>query len=141
MPAILTNAQYVEVRAAIGVDISARDLPDRIIKLDLYQGEAERWARKLDVDASTRTGDTLRQLQTAIVLKIASVIIKAMPHLLEESFAVGENSRRQEVDVDARAEELAMRALDTINGYLNPDNVTESALPVFFDKACGRRGQ
>jgi hypothetical protein len=137
--AILTNSLFPEVRAAIGTDIGKRALPDKTIVLDLHKGEAERWARKLDTKWAERTGDELRQLQTAVVLKTASLVIKTMPQLLEERFGASEGFRRQAVDIDAKSEELGARALATINGYLNPDNVTELSLPTFFSKACGRR--
>lgn len=40
--AILTTADYDEVRAALSLDIDANDLPDSVIGRDVYQGAAER---------------------------------------------------------------------------------------------------
>jgi hypothetical protein len=140
MSAILTTAEYPEIRAVISLDVDQKALPNDVIALDPYQGEAERWAVRLDPQAATRTGATLRQLKTAIVFKIASFVVKAMPQLIEENFKVGEGFKRQSVDVDARAEDLAQRAADAMAAYLSPTPATKS-IPTLFTTAPGRRGR
>jgi hypothetical protein len=139
MASILTSAEYVEVRAAIGTDVSPRDLSNAVIKLDLYQGAAERWARSIDATADSRQGDELRTLKTAIVLKTASLILPAFPHLVSEDFGEGESVRRQPVNIEERATKLAQRAQDTI-GQLVAQESKPLNLPTMFTAAKGRRG-
>lgn len=139
MASILTSAEYAEVRAAIGTDVSARDLPNSIIKLDLYQGVAERWARGIDAAIDTRQGDDLRIIKTAIVLKTASLILPAFPHLVSEDFGEGESVRRQSVNIEERAAKLAQRAQDAI-GQLVTQEAKPLNLPTMFTVAKGRRG-
>lgn len=140
--AILTTAQYPEIRAAIGVEVNSRVLPDKVISMSIYLGAAERWALTVDADAATREGDELITLKSAITLKTASLLIKAMPMLLREEFRLGEGFQRQKVDVKERADDLAAQALDAINSYIEPTEDERTAvLPVFFDVASGTRGK
>lgn len=138
---ILTPTEFDLVRAAIGVDVNARKLPNKIIAMDIYQGAAERWALLVDATATTRTGEQLKALKSAIALKTASLLIKALPILTREEFRLGEGFQRQTVDVNKRSDDLAAQALETINSYVKPTEEQRTAtLPVFFDSAKGSRG-
>jgi hypothetical protein len=140
---ILDANDYAMVRAAIGVEVDARALPDDIIALPIYQGAAEIWAHGLDEDWAARTGDERTALKCGVALKTASLLVTAMPFLIEETFGRTQGFRRQEVDIDKLAAFLNSRASGFLLGYLDPgyDVATEVAyaMPATFTVGHGYR--
>lgn len=82
--ALIDQTFYDAVRFAIDANFGVDDLPDALIRLDIYSGEGQRLVTRKVADWALRTGDDLRQLQSSAVLYTAALIVEAAPNLLTE---------------------------------------------------------
>lgn len=134
MPILQAN-EYPEVRALIDTNLTSDDLPDDIIAMGVYQGEAEDLVVRWDPDAASRTGDELLKVKRAICCLIAAELILTQPEKyaarIEASVSVTQfyRSPRQ------RADELKGRAQTIINDLLDSDATDDVYLPKAFTLA------
>mgnify|MGYP001192831459 CR=1 FL=1 len=135
--ALLGSSDYPAIRAAIDISLTATDLPDATIALDLYAGAAERWVLGRDPDAASRTGDDALRVKEAAVCACAALLLPALPAIRRETH--GDDSyERQVVDPEKQAAALWGRASAAIDAYLAPDD-DDGPRPTFFALASGRR--
>lgn len=138
--AILGQEHFDAIRKAISLELTAKEIPDEVIALPIYQGTAERWAALIDPAIATRQNAELEAAQNAVILKTASLLVAALPILEREEFGPGEGFTRQKVDRAKTAEQLASRAQSELDSYLLGADSTASAtfLPVFAVGSGGR---
>lgn len=139
--AILTPADYPEVRAALSPDLGPDELPDRVISRDVYQGGAEQEVLSIDPDALTHTdpADT-RHVRMAAILLTAARLALRLTQITSERFASYSVTvlPRDPYQLYAwlRAQALAeMAAITTI-----PDTLPSSVMPQAMVLAPGGRG-
>ena len=77
--AILSSADYPQVRAIIDPSLDENTLPDSILSMDIYQGRAESEVKSMDPDAETRTGEDLNKIKRAVILLMASYYLESLP--------------------------------------------------------------
>lgn len=142
MPVILTDESYPEVRAALDVTLEADRLPDSVIAMGPYQGDAEREAAAAVPGWASLTGDQAERFRVAVVLKTAARIAPAMPAITREDRLAFSFSQAAVNWVD-RAAQLNARA----NGIIEELNPTPGAsstqtgwAALIFGKASSRRG-
>lgn len=75
---ILTVADYPAIRATIDVTFSKTDLPDDVIKLDIYSGAADDDVISRVSDAESKTGDDAKKVKRAAILFCAARLIPAV---------------------------------------------------------------
>ena len=143
MPILLGPADYDAVRQAIEIGTSADDLPDQVIALDQYAGEAERQVLALAANLAptftvARGTDGWRQLETAAALLCASLIVGAIPQLTREQFA-DYRYVRLPIDPIALARSLRTRAVALVSTAVQLD-IMMSMRPTVMILGTGGRG-
>lgn len=143
---ILMTPDCESVRKAIGIEVTTAQLPDAVIALAIYEGAASLWAKTVDPDVMAKvaggTDDQKAHITNAVVLKTASLLVKAFPFLEEESFGLGHNFKRAKVDKEVLSDSLASRAYEEMAAYLNTDTTKPSvAFIPAFTVAPGYRGR
>lgn len=143
---ILTTPDLESVRKAIGIEVTSSQLPDTVISLAIYEGAAALWAKGVDPDVLTTfasgTDDQKAHITNAVVLKTASMLVKAFPFLEEESFGLGHSFKRAKVDKESLSDSLASRAYEEMSAYLDTDDTKPSvAFIPAFAVAPGYRGR
>ena len=139
--AILTSADYPAIRAALDVDLDSSKLPDGIIALDIYKGQADRMVYERDPDADTRTGDDALRITAAAVYFCAGLLAPVVVRITSLSVSTRDVSYSRPVfDPEERKETLWSMAEDEIAEVITP---TEDApgMPTMFDRAPGTRGR
>lgn len=137
--ALLSPTDYPAIRAAIDLSLTATELPDATIALDLYSGAAERWVLARDPDAASRTGTDALRVKEAAVLACAALLLPAIPAIRRETH--GDDSyERAIVEPAAAAAGLWSRASAAIDAYLEPSD-DDGQRPTFFAIASRRRGR
>lgn len=137
--ALLNSGDYPAIRAALDVSLSATDLPDATIALDLYSGAAERWVLARDSNAASRTGTDALRVKEAAVCACAALLLPALPIIRRETHG-DDTYERAVVEPEKAAAALWGRASAAIDAYLEPED-TDGQRPTFFALASGRRGR
>ena len=137
--ALLYEADYPAVRAALDVQLTSRELPDSVIGLPLYVGAAEAEILVRDPLAATRTGAAWQHIVNATVLLTAALLAPALPAITSERFS--EYSYDRDVDWLALAAALRRRAETELAFVLTPTAPTVASRPTIFAVATGTRGQ
>lgn len=138
--AILTAADYPAIRAAIDTSLTPEDLPDGVIGLDIYAGDAQREVRRRVPGAEELAGDEAAEARAAAVLLCAALLVPAVPQIVGESHGDDTYSRKL-ADPATLAAELRARALDKLAALVTPDQAPERHRPTLFRTAGGRRGR
>jgi hypothetical protein len=137
---IIDTDSFPEIRAALDVTLEEERLPDAVIAMGAYLGEAEREVQARVPDWATRTGVEAEALRVAVVLLTAAKIAPAMPVITRED-RLAFSYTRQAVDWAAHAARLLQRA-DTALAPLEPSAASTGDVPlgVLFSLAHTRRG-
>lgn len=132
--AILTSADFPEVRAALHMSITTDHLPDATIALPIYQTRAENEIVRRDPEAESRTGDEAEKVRQATVLLLAALIAPAMEMLTSETIpGGGYRYQKPEVDWKTKAQLLRESADSILSVLLDTDPDTPS-LPTIFGR-------
>lgn len=83
---LLGWATYRDVRTALDPTLTAEELPDSTIRLDLYAGRAERWVQSLDPQWQQRTPAQQQGEARAAALYCAGLLALAWPVMRSERF-------------------------------------------------------
>jgi hypothetical protein len=144
MPPLIDSTRYDDIRAALDISLDKSSLPDAIIELDIYLGEALRW-----IDAQTpvppyteenRTGD---RAKNAAIFFAAALLAPVIPDVLSERQLTGEEYTRKSVNwaaVEVRCRARAMEQLALILDTVSADEVSD-VRPQMFGVAHGYRGR
>jgi hypothetical protein len=138
--AILTSADYPEIRAALSPDLGTDDLPDSVIGRDVYAGAAQREVIAIDPIAESRTGAEAAHIKAAAILLTAARLALRLTRVSSEriaSFAATYLPQDPELLAGSlRAQ--AMTELGYIPGLLT--DLTTTIRPTMFALASNRRG-
>lgn len=115
--ALLDSSDYVSVRAALDTSLGKGELPDDMIALDLYAGEAQRWvASQITVTGSEATGP---RAKLAAVYMTAALLAPAVSQIISQRDASGESVTLKPFDPVAKEMQLRTRAasmIELVNG-------------------------
>lgn len=138
--AVTIEISYVGVRAALDWSLDEVSLPEDIIKLDQYEGEAERWVLSklnsgVDID--------LPAVVNAKLHYTAALLCETMPNITSERLFTsrGEGWTREKINIPALEASLRRKA----GAFINVANeVPVDKLPkisTIFTLAQGYRGR
>jgi hypothetical protein len=135
MPPLLSSTDFPAIRAAIDLSLDEATLPDDVIWLDIYVGEAERYV-------ASQTADTGQNAKNAVVYWAASLIAPSVPQLTGERDTLGESYQRKVEDVAELVARLRAKAAEQIDiaNEVDPELLTTANRPTFFALASGTRG-
>jgi len=138
--AILSSADYPEIRAAIDVALDDDDLSDAVIGYDIYVGSADLEVKDRIPSAESKTGDELTHVKAATVLITAALLSPSVPQLV--STKAGEDFQFQydKRDWVKHAAELRQRAERHIQAVLTPTGDAPQR-PTMFARVSGTRGK
>lgn len=130
----LTVAEFPAVRAAIDITLDAKSLPDEVIGLPTYAGEAERWVLATDPASVLYTpgSDQYAQAQVAAIFACAAMLVPMVPMLTGETYGQAYRYTRKEVDQAALEASLWDRARTALSR-------ASGDAPVPTDKAPDRK--
>jgi len=114
MPYEFPDDKYQEVRSVIGVEVTESMLPDDVLSLDTFEGEAERFIMRYLTQTQIDDPIYADQINTAAVYYLASLAVPILPTVTSERIPGGSLSY---ADVDRTAQALALKNQAT--GILN----------------------
>ena len=133
----LSAADYPSIRAAIDISLSEGSLPDGIIALPIYSGQAEQTVLAFVPDADAADADRQAHLHNAAMLFCASSLVFAIPSFTREQGPEFE-AEIQRVKPETLAGDLRARAQAELEAGAAGEI---STVPVMFTVARGSRGQ
>jgi hypothetical protein len=141
----LTAAEYPAIRAAIDISLDAGVLPDEVIGLPTYAGEADRWVLATNPAAATYTpgSDQYGAAQSAAIFACAAMLVQAVPMLTGETWGQAYRYTRKDVDLgslEASLWDRARTALSRASGDIpTPDSGKPPSRFVFGRVGAGHR--
>ena len=137
--ALLTAADYPEVRAAIDVTLDDVTLDDVVIGRSIFATRAEEWV-------ASRTDDTGAHAKRAVIFKLAALVTLSVPSLLgiiHQANSQGESKAtitpaEKAASLMQQAEEEL--ALTSDSGKKDTSADTTAVMPNIFALATGGRG-
>lgn len=116
MPEFLTPAEFPGVRAALDITLAAGNLPDAIIALPQYKGEAEFWVLGADPLAATYLpgSEAYERARVAAIYACAALLVPALPILTAETWGEVYRYTRKEFDPIKLQDALWQRARSTL---------------------------
>lgn len=140
MPYTFNQDRFTDVRAAIGLDVDIRSLPDEVLALNIYQGEAERYIeRNL---TQTQWEAKVEEAEYASALYLASLVVPNLRVVTKENI-VGGSMTYANVDLQAIAKDLRDRAAGRVNDIIEAQGGTPAEPSgvnlVYFGTAKARR--
>lgn len=140
----LSAAEYPAVRGAIDISLDQKALPDEVLALPQYAGDAERWIIGQNPLAATYEAGTDEYLgmQVAAIYACAALVLPAVPNLTSESYGAGYRYTRKELDTATLVESLWQRASNAIKAVTGVVAPSAGRIPTrfIFTVATGRRG-
>jgi hypothetical protein len=99
--AFLTVAEFPAVRAAIDISLDASALPDEVVGLPTYAGEAERWVLAADPASVLYAPgtDQYDAAKAAAIFACAAMLAQAVPILTGETWGQAYRYTRKDVDL------------------------------------------
>jgi hypothetical protein len=97
----ITPAEFPAIRAALDISLDASNLPDAVINLPMYAGQAELWIVANDPLAPTYTPGSEAYIRTTIaaIYACAAYIVPALPNITSESYGDAMRYTRKEADM------------------------------------------
>lgn len=135
--ALITTADYQEIREIIDITLTLDELPNEQIGRDAFVGQAQRLVLARDPEAESRTGDELASVRLAALYYAAALLCPTIP-ILKTVRSEGESIERNPPDLIARAAELRAQAVQMLDSVLTP---TTASVPYAFGVAPGYRGR
>lgn len=138
---LITSADYDSIRKAIDLDLTATDLPNEVIGLDVFHGAAEREVIARHPTAADETGDDLKRVQAAVIYLVAARLAPTVVRKTSISVQTRDASySRPAFDGQKRAAELRGLAEVELQEVIQPSAVAPSR-PTMFALASGTRGK
>jgi hypothetical protein len=138
--AILTQADYPAIRAALDSKLNDQQLPDSIVELPIYRAAADQDVLDRDPQAESRTGSGADRIRRAAIFfcaaRLAPVVVRITSITIQ---AHDLNYAKPVFDPEKRAAELRQMAEEEIAAVVAPAETTP-ARPTMFTTASGRRG-
>lgn len=136
--ALLSAANYAEIRAALDVSLNDLQLPDAIIAYDMYAGRGQRQVLAAIPTAESLAGDDLLRARNAAMFYTAAFIAPAIPNIVSKSMG-GERAIQFDIDWEARADGLRAAAAEELAAIQAPEEDAPNA-PTLITRVSGRRG-
>jgi len=110
--AYITPAEYPAIRAALDISLDASNLPDAVIALPQYAGQAELWIAANDPNSVSYFPGSEERIRTTIaaIYACAAYIVPALPNITSESYGDAMRYTRKEVDMAVLEANLWSRA-------------------------------
>ena len=110
--AYITPAEFPAIRAALDISLDAANLPDAVIALPQYAGQAELWVKTNEPDAALYMPGSEEYIRTTIaaIYACAAYIAPALPNITSESYGDAMRYTRKEVDMAVLEANLWSRA-------------------------------
>lgn len=138
--AIIDIDSYAEIRAMLDVTLEEERLPDQIIGMAAYAGEAERRVIERVPGWATLSADLFERVRLAVVLTTAGLLAPAMPAITRED-RLSYSYTRAQVDWAGRAAQLFNQAEEQLALVAPPaESEMTGGVRLFFDVAKTRRG-
>lgn len=132
-----------QVRGEIDLTLTAKDLPNSLIKSALKGGLAVDEVLALDPGAAGREQNPQRQhVANAVNLLTAAILAPIVPQIVSEDYGDGGGYKREKVDLEKLAAELRQRAISQIELATKDDEVerpVRRGLPTVFAVGRARR--
>lgn len=141
----LTAAEYPAIRAAIDITLDPSSLPDEVIGLPTYAGEAEQWVLTTDPGAILYSpgSDEFKAAQVAAIFACAAMLTQMIPVLTGETWGQAYRYTRKETDLKALEATLwdrARTALGRASGDApSPETDKAPSRFIFGLASAGRR--
>lgn len=117
--------RYPEVRAQLDLSLGKAELPDEIIVLDSFQGEAERWVTsQITASGAAATGP---RAQLAAIYMTAALLAPNVPQIVSQKDATGESVSLKGYDPEQKEAQLKARAKEMI-AMVNGGSIADLAL-------------
>lgn len=144
MAELLTVAEYPAIRAMIDVTLTARALPDSVIGLTSYAGEAVAWVLAEQPEATTYAvgTDEHTAVQRAAIYACAALLVPAIPIITSEAYGNAFRYTREKYDPAVLAASLWEKAREAVS-KTKEDEISTATGPsrFFFGTLKGRRGR
>lgn len=138
---IISSSDFDSIRKAIDLDLTASDLPNEVIGLDVFHGAAEREVIARHPNAASETGDDLKRVQSAVIYLTAARIAPTVVRKTSISIQTRDSSySRPAFDGQKRAKELRGLAEIELQEVIAP-SATAPSRPTMFALANGTRGK
>jgi hypothetical protein len=144
--ALVTSADWPEVRALLDAQLTPNDLKDAVIAADAHAGRAQREVLGRITNAQALVdadGDDGKRVKLAVKCLIAASLAPVVVRLTSVQVSGRDGAySRQTFDPTKRAAELRAQAEEQIAEVLKPSEVASRtyALPITFRAARGTRG-
>lgn len=134
---LLDAESYESIRKALDLSIDKGDLPDEVIALDLYSGEAERWVTsQITISGPEATGS---RAKLAAIYMAAALLAPAVTQIVSQKDATGETVTLKTFDPNKKESQMRARAAEMIalvNGSDEIELATRSAGAVVPMRSC-----
>lgn len=138
MTLLLDISDAAEVRAAIGTQVTAADVADTTVMLDVYAGVASDRIREWRDALNTSVADDDPLLRRAAIYLTAALIAPTVPHLLSERTPDYQFQQQALPDPTARIDQLQTEAYNAVMRAAGPGAVVRPFTQ--FDTLQGGRG-
>lgn len=137
--AILSSADYAEIRAAISTHLTDTDLPDAVIAQDAFIGAAEQEVLDRYPDAGSAAGEAAERVRRAAIYLTAARLAPATVVITSLS-AQGRdlNYSVQPYDPDARQQELRGYADAELLAIVRPTERAPRRFSMFSTAGAGQ---
>jgi len=130
------DEKFPEVRAAIGTEVDETLLPDEVLAMNIYEGEAERWI--MSNLTEEQWTDQASSADYAATLYIAGLVAPTLRLISEEKLPAG-FLKYEPQDLAKQSALLLQNANDAITAIQGDDATTEDLVnPNFFGLAHRR---
>lgn len=137
---LIDDSAYDEIRAAIDVSLTSKQVPDALISMSIYQGLAERDIINLLPTAEVDMDDPVKavHIRRAVIFLTASHLIPQVPFIVKENFG-NYSYTRKDMDLAIQADVLRGLAENEI-AIITGVDVFISPVPILFTTAKASRG-
>lgn len=132
------TSDYEGVRAAIDVNFTANELPESVIRLPIYEGEAIRVMERVGKDLSDeKQTEHNASFKIAATLYAASLICLKIRHLVRSDLA--DNTQQYQTrDFERLSDDLQKQAFEIVGEIIEDENPTTSTdLSQYFFRTVG----
>jgi hypothetical protein len=139
---ILAPADYPQIRAALDLTLTAKQLPDATIALPIFLGNAEAEVVVRYPEAASATDEALQHVKNAICYLCAALLAPVVSGLLLQRERIDQwEGQRQVVDWTTRADDLRAAAEQELAALADtdPEPEPEVARPTYFTLAKARK--
>jgi hypothetical protein len=142
MPSYITPAEFPAVRAALDISLDAANLPDAVIALPQYAGQAELWVAANDPNAIIYFPGSEEHIRTTIaaIYACAAYIVPALPNITGETYGDALRYTREKTDMHGLEASLWARARASLPS-LATSMATNGHAPARFVFTLASRGQ